>query len=99
MMLRRPDHSSEKRIFSLTRKFNNILEEVVAGDPHSHILKVQVDDHNANFDRAGNLSAFGRIKYWLNLDAQIRDFDRGKTELQPRKGMYNKYKWSAPRKN
>ena len=41
-MVQRPKRSSVKRIFSLSRKFNRILEDVIANDKHSHFLDVDV---------------------------------------------------------
>ena len=105
MMLCRPEGSFDRKVNSLTTKFNSILEEVVAGDRRSHILLVQVDSQAA-FDCVGNLTQMGIYEYWRNLDFQMKEFDWGKTELQPRKptskfepsknylGNASRYKWA-----
>ena len=84
-MLKHPDYSMGKRIFSLCRKFNGILEDVIAGDTRSHIIKVRVNHNNQNFDRNGHLTSEGKVEYWRFINAEMRDFDYGKTELTPLK--------------
>ena len=88
-MLKRPDYSMNKRIFSLARKFNNILEDVIAGNKRSHILKVHVDHTRVHFDRNGYLTPAGRIAYWKYIDSEMSKFDRGQTELKPIKSTVN----------
>ena len=81
-MVKRPPSSQVKSVFSLTSKFNNILEQVVAGDHQSHIMNIKID-HNTNFDRMGNITPMGFIAYWHAVDFTMKEFDRGKTELMP----------------
>ena len=66
-------------------KFNTVLEDVVADDRHSHVMKVEVQQTGTNFDRCGNLTPMGKIEFWKHFDEQIKEFDRGKLELLPSK--------------
>ena len=72
-------------MYSLTHKFNDNLESVLADDRHSHILKVQVPMDADLFDNWGRLNANGRVTYWHSVDQIFRDFDRNKFDLQPHK--------------
>ena len=89
-MLQRPDHSMDKRVYSLARKFNSIMEKVITGDKRSHILKIHVDLHEGNFDRVGNLTMAGQYEFWKCINNKMKDFDRGKTELAPRPSDNNR---------
>ena len=84
-MLRRPENSFNKEVFSLTRKFNKILEEVIEGDKRSHILKVYVESNLKNFDQYGNITPQGYYNYWKIIDDTMKEFDLGLTELAPTK--------------
>ena len=88
-MLRRPDHSMDKRVYCLARKYNSVMEKVIAGDKRSHILKIHVDLHEGNFDRVGNLTMAGKHEFWKCIDNEMKDFDQGKTELAPRSADSN----------
>ena len=79
-MIRRPEHSLNKKIYSLTTKFNNILEETIAGDKRSHILKIHIEANESNFDRFGQITNSGLYTYWRIIDETMKDFDTGKTE-------------------
>ena len=81
--LSRPEVLLAKCVYSLICKFNAALEEVVAEERHSHVLKVEVQINNSNFDRLGSLTPIGQIEYWNSLDSQLKDFDQRKTELLP----------------
>ena len=96
-MLRRPGNTTWKEIFSLTRKFNLTLENVIARDPRSHILKVHVDGNGEFFTDDGNFTEAGLAQYWRSVDAEMADFDHGKTDLQPIK--FRQDKISRPPKN
>ena len=72
-----------KRVFSLARKFNDLLEGVIHGDKKSHILKIKIDHNNTYFDRIRQLTQMGKIQYWKKLDETMKEFERGKTELEP----------------
>ena len=50
-MIQRPEHTLNKYKFSLTRKFNDILDDVISGDKRTHILKVHLETNESNFDR------------------------------------------------
>ena len=49
--------------YSLCRKFNDALEEVIRDDRHSHVLLLQVQANQGNFDCDGDLTLLGRIEY------------------------------------
>ena len=82
-MLCCPEYSMNKQIYSLARKFNNILESVIVGDKRSHILKIRVPHDTTHFDRIGNLTQIGRYEYWNFLNNEIWDLERSKTDLAP----------------
>ena len=82
-MLKQPESSSHREIYSVTRKFNNILEKIIAGDKRSHIFKLLIEGTPAHFDDWGNLMPRGKQMYWKVLDSTLRDFDLGVTELKP----------------
>ena len=62
-MIPRPE-SANHHVFTLTRKFNTILEEVITGDRHSHILCPVVERDAHHFDRLGSLTSIGESAYW-----------------------------------
>ena len=76
------------KVFALAKKFNTILEETIAGDCRSHILKPHVVLDDNNFDRNGNLSPEGLVTYWKIIDATMKDFNSGETKLQPKKKIW-----------
>ena len=93
-MIKRSE-SMDKHIFSLTWKFNTIMESVIAGDKRSHILKPFLEGTNANFDIFGNLTLAGKVAYWKMIDETMKDFDTEETELEPMKTNFTKKKPSA----
>ena len=82
-MLKRPESSIVKKVYSLTRKFNVTLENVIAPERLAHILDANIEPSAAYFNENGELNGQGCILYWRKIDAIIRDFDKGKTELKP----------------
>ena len=84
-MIQRPAGSMDVKSASLMNKFNNILEDVIAGDRRSHFLKVDIDLNNRFFDNIGYLTEAGKTEYWHLINREMKDFDRGKTELKPLK--------------
>ena len=54
-MVKRPIVCNDKlaSIFSLTRKFNTALEDCLANDRHSHIIKMQLPTDESIFDGYG----------------------------------------------
>ena len=82
-MIRRPDTSMNKEIYAITQKFNTILEDIISGDKRSHILKVNLDTTESNFDRFGSITPVGLYTYWKIIDNTMKDFDNGLTELEP----------------
>ena len=106
-MVRHPESSQNREIFSLCRKFNSILEEVVSCNRHSHVLKPFIECTSANFDAFGHLTMNGKQELWWDIDFQLREFDHYKTELKlfaktasknfRSNNVYDasKYKWNA----
>ena len=75
-MAKRPNYSVLKQIHSLAQKFNNILEQTIAGDHRSHILPVHVVHNNLHIDHSGNFTPDGFIEYWHQIDITMKEFDR-----------------------
>ena len=82
-MLKCPDYSMNKRVYSLARKFNQILQNVITGDRRSHYLPVGLETNSSYFDHIGNITQSGKIEYWRLVDSTMKEFNRGNTELQP----------------
>ena len=82
-MIKCPENTINKEIYSLTRKFNSILEDTIAGDKCSHILKVHLNTNELNFDRHGMITTSGLYTYWKIINETMSDFDSGHTELKP----------------
>ena len=78
-----PESSAHRQVHSLIRKFNTILEEVIAGDKRSHILRPAVEDSATNFNQWGSFTAFGLTALWQSIDSKMKRFEHGNTELQP----------------
>ena len=81
--LPRPEVLLAKSTYSLICKFNAALEDVLVQNRHSHIMKIDVPLNNQNFDRCGSITPLGLIHFWNHLDEQMKEFDRGKIDLQP----------------
>ena len=74
-MIKRPEASLNKEIYSLSCKFNTILEDVISGDKRSHILKVHIETNETNFDRFGMITPSGLRTYWKTIDTTMKEFD------------------------
>ena len=99
-MIKRPeDRAAHKQIYVLTRKFNNILEDVIAGDKRLHLMKPHVEQNQQNFDIWGNLTTNGKTEFWKQVNQEMKRFDRGKTDLRPfpQVNAINKHKWINPK--
>ena len=82
-MITRPI-SLEKKVFSLTKKCNKILEDVIKGDKKSHIMRIHVKTSTKNFTRSGDLTPKGFITFWRHVDATMEEFEANKTQLDPK---------------
>ena len=82
-MLKHPDYSMNKRVYSLACKFNQILQNVITGDRRSHYLPVDLEHSSSSFNHIGNITQSGKIEYWRLVDSTMKEFDHGNTELQP----------------
>ena len=70
---------------NLRKKFNMILEDLLARTKNSHIIDTaDIFDDYTHFDYQGNLSAEGKKQFWLHVDKQFKKFDRGESDLMPR---------------
>ena len=74
-MIRRPGDTTE------TDEFNTILEDTIAGDECSHILKVHLNAGTSNFYRMNQISHDGKVCYWRLIDETMKEFDTGEVEL------------------
>ena len=69
----------------LKSKHNDILEELLYEEGHSHIIEIRSLNQDRFFDQCGKLLAEGRIQFWKELDHIMKEFDRNKAELLPRR--------------
>ena len=58
-MIKCPENSMNKKVYSLATKFNRILQEVIAGNKCSHYLPIEIKQNNTNFDHIGNITQRG----------------------------------------
>ena len=86
-MIRCPSQFTDP-MFTLAKKFNELLENVITGDKRSHILKLYIEHSSNYFDRWGNLTALGQNQFWKLLDATVKDFDNGEMELKKKTGIF-----------
>ena len=85
----------------LCSKHNDILEELLYEEGHSHIIDLKSLNKETYFDKNGNLLTEGRIQFWKEVDSIIKDFDRNKLELTPRKPYISAVSgnpWETPQK-
>ena len=64
-------------------KFNAILEEALSTRNHSYIIDVNKAMFAACFDRYSYLTPVGKENFWLEIDRQIKGFDRQEISLKP----------------
>ena len=67
----------------LKKKFNSILEDVLASRMGHYILDPTMFIENSMYSRFGELNNIGRLEFWRAIDVQLRDFDDRKTKLKP----------------
>ena len=96
-MLRRLLNTSRGHIYSLMRKFNSTLEDVISRDSKSHILKIHIEGNQQNYEESGKITPYGHIHFWRAIDAEMEEFDHGKTDLVPHKVNHeNRHKSNKP---
>ena len=81
-MLDRPPSIGGKVLKS---RHNDILEELLFEEGHSHIVEIRSLNQDRFFDQCGKLLAEGRVQFFKELDHVLKEFDRNKIELMPRK--------------
>ena len=78
-------HDDVKPIYKLVRKANEVLEDMVRKyDKYAHIIYIESLTELRHFDTTRKLTASGKSSFWREIDAQMRRFDRGETELNVR---------------
>ena len=85
-MSKRPIYEDErlKQIFVLRKKFNEILAMELFAERYMHIMYMtNLTPNFRNFDRQGNLTGEGKYQFWMNLDDQMKQFERQEIELRP----------------
>ena len=80
------DRPIKSKIMATRAKYNAILEDLLASREYCYIMDVQgaLLDNNC-FDRIGKLSASGRAQFWNEINMQLKDFDRQRSSLKPKK--------------
>ena len=86
-MIRRPmlfdRESCMEKVVSLHSKFNATLNEL-AESYDNNVMNVDVCEKD-HFDFFGRLNSRGKTTFWTDVNAQLERFDKGKTNLAPRK--------------
>ena len=70
------------KVVVLRKKFNTVLENLLASRKHSHIMNIQLNQ-NRFFDNYSSLTFNGAREYWLEIDAQLRSFHKHEIDLVP----------------
>ena len=78
-----PSRSTNKEIFSLVTKGNDVKKTTVEKDVNSYYLEITSVNHRYYFDSTGYLNEDGIEKFWRELNSLIHDFDNGLIELLP----------------
>ena len=65
-------------------KFNAILEENISSRESTYIIKNFDGVSKNSFASNDQLTASGRMSYWMTIDSQIQEFDLQKISLKPR---------------
>ena len=82
-MVPQPMIKNKGHIYSHSKKFNDILEDLVFTFKHTHILPIQFPDNKELFNRDGTLSNTGKVIFWREVNVQMRAFDGEKIDLKP----------------
>ena len=97
-MLQRPlikNHQFQhyNNVVNLRKKFNNTLEDLLARTRNAHIIDpAEILDEYTHFDSRGNLSPEGKKIFWQFVDSEFKKYDRGESDLMPRKIFQKKKK-------
>ena len=73
-MLARPisDDPFFTKIWKISRKFNQVLEDILEIENFMHIMFIQGMEELKFFDSRGDLTSAGQWQFWHNLDDQIK---------------------------
>ena len=83
-------------IFTQTRKFNDLLLDIMLKYKHAHYMKIVFPTDKDLFDRQGNLSSIGKITFWREVNKQIKAFEKCETDLRPDSGRADRSKLPMP---
>ena len=75
-------HYSEDQ-HKLAEKFNAILEETISSKKMNYIMDLEKSMRPSHFDFSSNFTGKGRIKFWTELDTQIKQFNQHELTLKP----------------
>ena len=67
---------------AIRSKFNALLEESLCSRIQSYIMSPEVSAYD--FDRFGNFTEKGKVKFWKGIDRQLREFDAGSDKFDPK---------------
>ena len=71
-----------KRVMSLRKRFNKILECVLSAIIYSYILKVEsTSTHSGFFNDKGELTQLGQEQFWSEINKKMHLFDRHDIDL------------------
>ena len=84
-MINRVNGNGKSNILSFRPAFNADLEAILAEKMSEHLIAdlSQVMMDTSLFDRHNNLNAFGRVKFWEELDHLIEKYDKRAVHLKP----------------
>ena len=83
MLVRPFIQNAKKYVFPYTKRFNEVLNDLVRRKKHSHILEVNMPQNTAMFDVVGNLTNDGMEIFWQEIMQSMKSLDKGETDLQP----------------
>ena len=88
-MFQRPRNISCKidDIMNLKVKNNEAIGNVAIKFNHLVLSIRQMDEETQFFDQIGNLSAMGKTEIWKQINSDIRDFEKKKISLKPRRRL------------
>ena len=85
-IIKRPFNTqySMHEIYKIVSKANTVIEEAVRKfNKYNHLIYIETV--NLHFDTMGKLSAAGRTAFWKEIVTEMEIYDRGKTNLEPKK--------------
>ena len=79
-------HYSMHEIYKMVGKTNTVIEGVVRKyNKYNHLIYIETVNEYLHFDTMGKLSAAGRTAFWKEIVTEMERYDRGKTNLEPKK--------------